>query len=99
MLQESTHISVLPVWHGERVVALLTDTIRATSEGYDPKATKVWEVMTCQDGFFLHTHRPRHSAPQSAFHLASAINRDATGLSNKHRARIFARSQRRVRPP
>jgi predicted transcriptional regulator len=68
MLQEAAHqrraahISVLPVCDGEHLIGLLTDhdiTIRATAEGHDPKATKVREVMTCEDAFFLNANRPQ----------------------------------------
>jgi CBS domain-containing protein len=48
-LMKSLDVGVLPVGDGEKLIGMLTDrdiTVRATAEGYDPKKTKVKEVMT-----------------------------------------------------
>src|SRR2546421_1002274 len=46
---KSLDVGPLPVCDGERLVGMLTDrdiTVRATSEGKDPKTTPVRDVMT-----------------------------------------------------
>src|SRR5947207_14082037 len=51
---KSLDVGPLPVCDGERLVGMLTDrdiTVRATSEGRDPRTTRVRDIMT-QEVFY-----------------------------------------------
>jgi len=50
-LMRSLDVGPLPVCEGDRLLGMVTDrdiTVRATAEGYDPRATHVADVMTAQ---------------------------------------------------
>jgi len=50
-LMRSLDVGPLPVREGDRLLGMVTDrdiTVRATAEGYDPRATHVADVMTTQ---------------------------------------------------
>ncbi len=50
-LMRSLDVGPLPVCEGDRLLGMVTDrdiTVRATAEGYDPRATHVADVMTAR---------------------------------------------------